>query len=132
MAKSDTRAPGAAPSGDPKDFPPRDRDQHAVSAARAQDKAEAVEGAATRSLGGADSTQKDPLTGRGHLEGSPDPAGAGGPTGGPAAAGADQSDERRRRISERAYYRAEQRGFSPGGEDGDWLDAEKEIDGPQR
>lgn len=132
MAKSDTRAPGAAPSDDSKDFPPRDRDQNAVSAARAEDKAEAAEAAATRSLGAADATRNDPLAGRDHLQGSPDPAGAAGPTGGPSAAGADQSDERRRRISERAYYRAEQRGFAPGGEDGDWLDAEKEIDGPER
>jgi hypothetical protein len=37
--------------------------------------------------------------------------------------------DRRRRIAEGAYYRAERRGFAPGGEDGDWIEAEKEIDG---
>lgn len=30
-------------------------------------------------------------------------------------------------IAEAAYYRAEQRGFSPGDEMVDWLEAEKEI-----
>ena len=39
----------------------------------------------------------------------------------------DTGDTRRLRIAEAAYYRAERRGFVPGGEDGDWLDAEKEI-----
>ncbi len=36
-------------------------------------------------------------------------------------------DERRRKIAESAYYRAERRGFAPGSEDGDWVEAEKEI-----
>jgi len=36
--------------------------------------------------------------------------------------------ERYRRISELAYQRAEQRGFTPGGEVDDWLDAEREVD----
>jgi len=40
-------------------------------------------------------------------------------------------DERRRRIAEAAYYRAERRGFAAGYEDADWLDAEKELDSPQ-
>lgn len=40
-------------------------------------------------------------------------------------------DERRRRIAEAAYYRAERRGFAAGYEDSDWLDAEKELDSPQ-
>lgn len=35
---------------------------------------------------------------------------------------------RRRRIAEAAYYRAQRRGFEPGGEDDDWLEAEKDID----
>lgn len=30
-------------------------------------------------------------------------------------------------ISEAAYYKAEKRGFSPGQEDEDWLQAEEEI-----
>ena len=32
-----------------------------------------------------------------------------------------------KRIAELAYYRAEQRGFSPGHEESDWLEAEKEV-----
>lgn len=35
---------------------------------------------------------------------------------------------RRRRIEEAAYYRAARRGFAPGGEHEDWLEAEKEVD----
>lgn len=30
-------------------------------------------------------------------------------------------------IAEAAYFRAEQRGFAPGNELGDWLDAEAEV-----
>jgi hypothetical protein len=30
-------------------------------------------------------------------------------------------------IAAAAYYRAEQRGFAPGGELGDWLEAEREL-----
>jgi hypothetical protein len=37
-------------------------------------------------------------------------------------------EERHRRISELAYRRAQQRGFSPGGEEEDWLEAEREVD----
>jgi hypothetical protein len=36
--------------------------------------------------------------------------------------------ERHRRISELAYRRAEQRGFAPGSEVEDWLEAEREVD----
>ena len=36
--------------------------------------------------------------------------------------------ERREMISVAAYYRAERRGFAPGGADQDWLAAEAEID----
>ena len=36
--------------------------------------------------------------------------------------------ERHRRISELAYRRAEQRGFAPGNEVEDWLEAEREVD----
>ena len=129
MATSETRPRGA--SEDAKDFPPRDRDQAPESAARAERKAEKAEAAATRPLGGADAADADPLLSRDNLQGSNADA-ARGPTGGPATAAADQGDDRRRRIAERAYYKAEQRGFSPGGEDADWLDAEKEIDGPAR
>lgn len=38
------------------------------------------------------------------------------------------SDSREARIAERAYWRAEQRGFAPGGELEDWLEAEREVD----
>ena len=37
--------------------------------------------------------------------------------------------ERRKRISEAAFYKAERRGFAPGGEERDWLEAEREVDG---
>ena len=40
-------------------------------------------------------------------------------------------EERRRRITEAAYYRAERRGFAPGYEEADWLEAEKQIDAEQ-
>jgi hypothetical protein len=36
--------------------------------------------------------------------------------------------ERHRRICELAYRRAEQRGFAPGSEVEDWLEAEREVD----
>lgn len=38
------------------------------------------------------------------------------------------SDSREARIAERAYWRAERRGFAPGGELDDWLEAEREVD----
>jgi hypothetical protein len=38
------------------------------------------------------------------------------------------SESREARIAEAAYWRAERRGFAPGGEVDDWLSAEKEID----
>lgn len=37
-------------------------------------------------------------------------------------------DERRQFIAEAAWYRAEARGFAPGGEIDDWLAAEAEVD----
>lgn len=36
--------------------------------------------------------------------------------------------ERHRRICDLAYRLAEQRGFAPGGEVDDWLEAEREVD----
>jgi hypothetical protein len=38
------------------------------------------------------------------------------------------ADERRALIAEAAWYRAEARGFAPGGEEADWLAAEAEVD----
>jgi hypothetical protein len=37
-------------------------------------------------------------------------------------------EERLQRISETAYYKAQQRGFETGNEDRDWLEAEQEVD----
>ena len=37
-------------------------------------------------------------------------------------------DERSQMIAEAAYYRAERRGFNPGGQVKDWLEAELEVD----
>jgi hypothetical protein len=39
------------------------------------------------------------------------------------------SDNRETRIAEAAYWRAERRGFEPGHELDDWLQAEKDVDG---
>ena len=41
--------------------------------------------------------------------------------------GQDADEERRRRIAVAAYYRAERRGFAPGCEMDDWIEAEAEI-----
>jgi DUF2934 family protein len=38
------------------------------------------------------------------------------------------ANARHRMISEAAYYRAERRGFAPGGEVQDWCEAESSID----
>jgi hypothetical protein len=38
------------------------------------------------------------------------------------------AEERHRRIGELAYRRASQRGFAPGNEVEDWLEAEREVD----
>ena len=43
-----------------------------------------------------------------------------------SAADGATADGRRRRIAERAYFRAERRGFAPGHELDDWLLAEME------
>ena len=40
----------------------------------------------------------------------------------------DSAHERQRRIAEAAYYRALARGFEPGNEVDDWIQAEAEID----
>jgi hypothetical protein len=41
----------------------------------------------------------------------------------------DTDEELRARIAEAAYRRAEQRGFEPGYELEDWIEAEKEVTG---
>lgn len=40
----------------------------------------------------------------------------------------DSAEERHRLIAEAAYYRALARGFTPGGEVDDWVQAEAEVD----
>ena len=42
--------------------------------------------------------------------------------------GAPAAEDRQERIAKAAYSKAEQRGFAPGGEWDDWLNAEREID----
>ena len=41
---------------------------------------------------------------------------------------ADDEARRHERVAVAAYYNAERRGFKAGGEQDDWLEAEKEID----
>jgi hypothetical protein len=50
------------------------------------------------------------------------------PAGGPGTARSTSPEERRRMVAEAAYYRAQHRGFAPGGELDDWIHAEAEID----
>ncbi|MFM9888736.1 MAG: DUF2934 domain-containing protein [Burkholderiales bacterium] len=45
----------------------------------------------------------------------------------PLGTGGVDAAEQWRRIAEAAYFRAERRGFCPGCEMDDWLDAEREI-----
>ena len=45
-----------------------------------------------------------------------------------AGGGHAANEERWRRIAEAAYYRAQARGFAPGQEIEDWLQAEADID----
>lgn len=45
----------------------------------------------------------------------------------PARHEAALEESRRRRIEIAAYYRAERRGFAPGSEVEDWLEAEREL-----
>jgi len=40
--------------------------------------------------------------------------------------------QRRKKIEEAAYFKAERRGFTPGLELQDWLEAEKEVDDASR
>jgi Protein of unknown function (DUF2934) len=57
-------------------------------------------------------------------EGDPALAAEAGPQDDFAPAGEPDDDAHRRRIAERAYRLAEQRGFAPGSELDDWLAAE--------
>ena len=49
------------------------------------------------------------------------------PAGEPETA-SSEAEQRHARISEAAYYRAQRRGFSPGRDQDDWFEAEREID----
>lgn len=40
---------------------------------------------------------------------------------------ATNEEDIRRLIAEAAYYRAEKRGFTPGAEEQDWCEAEREV-----
>jgi hypothetical protein len=51
------------------------------------------------------------------------------PPAGEAETALSDAKGRHHRISEAAYYRAQRRGFVPGGELDDWFEAEREIDG---
>ena len=50
----------------------------------------------------------------------------------PAQASVIHHDERLRHISEAAYYLAERRGFTPGFEHDDWVQAEAEVSEKQK
>jgi hypothetical protein len=41
-------------------------------------------------------------------------------------------DQRKRRIREAAYFKAERRGFAPGHDLDDWIEAEQEVDAASR
>ena len=56
------------------------------------------------------------------------PRAASMPMGGTAHSGAG-SEETRRKIAEAAYFRAKERGFEPGHELEDWVEAESEVMG---
>ncbi|HYC46372.1 MAG TPA: DUF2934 domain-containing protein [Burkholderiales bacterium] len=51
------------------------------------------------------------------------------PPAGEARTVKSDSEERHRRISDAAYYRAQRRGFEAGKDWEDWFEAERQIDG---
>lgn len=112
IPKRDTQALTDAPK------PPRDRDQSAISPARAHAKADAAEFPTTPGTV-PDERLDETLASRDNLEGT-------SIYNGPSEA--EQADDRARRIAEAAYYRAQRRGFAPGGEDADWFEAEQELE----
>ena len=50
----------------------------------------------------------------------------------PAAGGDAAPDARHDAIAKAAYYKAERRGFAPGSDMQDWLDAERELGGNEQ
>ena len=97
-----------------RDTAPREEGQAALTPEAVHDRADAAETAATRPLGNESVESTEPLGKQDHFQGAD------------AAASSDADSARRKSIAERAYYKAQQRGFAPGNEDADWLDAEKE------
>ena len=59
---------------------------------------------------------------------SPAPPDAPAAPSGEAETAQTDAKQRHHRISEAAYYRSQQRGFEPGREHDDWLEAEREVD----
>ena len=113
-----TTAPGS-------DAPTPDLDQSAVSAERTHRVADRAEVAATEPLARGGRVSEPPVDRRDHLQGTDD----GSQHSGSRPAGSSHRDaDRRRRTAERAYYKAERRGFAPGHEQADWIEAEREID----
>lgn len=107
-----SRAPGSPATHNSPDATGADRDQAPNSAMRAHDVAERAEEAAQRPLAGGDAPA-EPLTSGDNLQ----PSGV-----------KPDAEERLRRTAERAYFKAERRGFAPGQEEADWFEAERESD----
>ena len=93
----------------------------ALSPEAVHDRADAVESAASRPLANGSVGSTKPLASQDHLQGT-DGAAAENATG----VSSDAESARRKSIAERAYYKAQKRGFAPGHEDADWLEAENE------
>ena len=96
---------------------PREEGQAALTPEDVHDRADAAESAATRPLRNESAGSTDSVVTHDHFQGAAAPD---------AAAESADDASRRRAIAERAYYKAQQRGFAPGHEEADWLDAENE------
>ena len=126
MAQRGSEPPDQARSINTRDeTPSRDRDQSAVSAERSSRVADRAEAAATRPLTSSPGLASEPFANRDNMQRAQNDAGQGGSTG---SSGGPLSSDRAKRIAERAYYKAERRGFAPGNEHADWLEAERETD----
>src|SRR5688500_8022763 len=76
-----------------------------------------------------ESTMKPPRERRRPLDGAVNPNAETSSQQGPVS---DEEAQRHERIAVAAYYNAERRGFREGGEQDDWLEAEKEIERQDR
>ncbi len=72
-------------------------------------------------------SKKPPTVAENRTTQTPPPAAHDTPTPGHA-----EDEALRRRIAEAAYYRAQRRGFAPGGEQQDWFEAESDLRAPTR